>query len=271
MKRKILGSILAVLLTATVVYAASWKTTDTEDSSVNGGEIVMVENEGGTDNNWMSLTTIKTWVLNALSAASVAIVDSGNNFTATNVETGMAELADEIDALPTLTWGIGLTDTSNTISVTYPVTAEAFGAGWDNDGNGATKNDVYDFMVAYDLETPSTLNLTTDTSVTEAQLLASKFISNQGASGEVDITLPAVSYSITRTVLITEAQIAEINPPSGEAFDLSGTALDANDCIDSPATVGAKAVFTRMQNASGTWHWSVDTVRGSWVDTGATD
>jgi len=122
-----------------------------------------------------------------------------------------------------------------------------------------------------EMRTPSTLNLTTDTSVTAQQLLDNKYISNQGASGEVDITLPAVSYSITRTVLVTEEQIAEINPPSGEAFDLSGTALDADDCIDSPATVGAKAVFTRMQDSSGTWFWSVDTVRGDWVDTGASD
>ena len=72
-------------------------------------------------------------------------------------------------------------------------------------------------------------------------------------------------------MLITEAQIAEINPPSGEAFDLGGTALDADDCIDSPATVGAKAVFTRMQDATGAWFWSVDTVRGAWADTGASD
>ena len=122
-----------------------------------------------------------------------------------------------------------------------------------------------------ELRTPATINLTTDTSITAQQLLDNRYISNQGATGEVDITLPAVSYSISRTVLITEAQIAEINPPSGEAFDLNGTSLTADSCIDSPATVGAKAVFTRMQDASGTWFWSVDTVRGSWVDTGASD
>jgi len=125
--------------------------------------------------------------------------------------------------------------------------------------------------VDYDAATPSTLPLTTDTSITEAQLLTNKYITNQGASGEVDITLPAVSYHITRTVIVEETQIIEMNPPSGETFDLSGTVLTADYCIDSPATVGAKAVFTRMQNDSGTWIWSVDTVRGTWVDTGATD
>lgn len=77
-------------------------------------------------------------------AASLAVADAGSNFTATNVETALAEIADEIDALPTLTWGAGLTDNSGAISVTYPVTAEAYGSGWDADGNGATKNDVYD-------------------------------------------------------------------------------------------------------------------------------
>lgn len=118
---------------------------------------------------------------------------------------------------------------------------------------------------------PATLNLTTDTSITAQQLLDNRYISNQGASGEVDITLPAVSYSISRTVLITEPHIVEINPPSGEAFDLNGTDLDADDCIDSPATVKAKAVFTRMQDDTGAWVWSMDRVRGDWVDTGASD
>ena len=74
---------------------------------------------------------------------------------------------------------------------------------------------------------------------------------------------------MTRTIIVTETQIIEVRPPSGESFDLSGTLLDANDVIDSPATVGAKAVFTRMKNAAGTWFWSVDLVRGAWVDAGA--
>jgi len=153
------------------------------------------------------------------------------------------------------------------------VTPSAFGQSLVSAANYAAMRTLLDVEpgVDYDAATPSTLNLTTDTSITEAQLLANKFISNQGASGEVDITLPAVSYSITRTVLITETQIAEINPPSGEAIDLSGTMLDANDCVDSSAIVGSKAVVTRMQDAAGTWVWSIDVVRGTWEDTGASD
>jgi hypothetical protein len=114
-------------------------------------------------------------------------------------------------------------------------------------------------------------DLTADTVLTEAQIQANKYITNQGDDGEADITLPAVSYVISLTFIVSEAQIIEVNPPSGEAFDLNGTTLDADDCVDSPAVVGSKIVATRMQNAAGTWIWSLDTVRGSWVDTGASD
>lgn len=123
----------------------------------------------------------------------------------------------------------------------------------------------------FDLATPSTLTYTTDTSITAANLLASKFVSNYGASGEVDLVLPAVSYNISRTIIVEAAQIIEVCPPSGELFDLNGTLLDADDCIDSPATAGSKAVFTRSRTGASTWRWSVDPVRGSWVDTGASD
>jgi hypothetical protein len=115
------------------------------------------------------------------------------------------------------------------------------------------------------------LDLTADTVLTEAQIQANKYITNQGDDGEADITLPAVSYVIGVTFLVSEAQIIEVNPPSGETFDLNGTTLDADDCVDSPAVVGSKLVATRMQNAAGTWIWSLDTVRGSWEDTGASD
>lgn len=51
------------------------------------------------------------------------------------------------DNLPAITWGTGLTDTSNTISVTYPVTAEAWsGSGWNADTDGLQRNDAYDYL-----------------------------------------------------------------------------------------------------------------------------
>ncbi|MDD5287451.1 MAG: hypothetical protein PHD54_16495, partial [Desulfuromonadaceae bacterium] len=80
-----------------------------------------------------------------------------------------------------------------------------------------------------------------------------------------------VSYPISVCFIVEEALIFEVCPPTGELFDHDGTALDANDCIDSPAVVGGKMIVTRMQIADGTWRWSTDTVRGAWTDTGASD
>jgi len=114
------------------------------------------------------------------------------------------------------------------------------------------------------------VEITTDTTLTENQCL-STYITNQGASGEVDITLDDLSYRVAVMFIVEEEQVIEINPPSGEAFDLNGTALDANDCVDSDTTVGSKIMAVRMKNASGTWVWSLDSIRGAWVDTGASD
>jgi len=129
--------------------------------------------------------------------------------------------------------------------------------------------------IDYDASTPSTLATTTDTSISAVQLLANKYITNQGASTEVDNVLPAISYHLTRAIIIEEEQIMEVCPPSGETFELliSGTwtMLYADDCVDSPAIVGSRALVHRMQNASGTWFYSWDTVRGTWSDTGASD
>lgn len=118
---------------------------------------------------------------------------------------------------------------------------------------------------------PSTLALTEDTAISEAQILANKYISNYGAAVEIDITLPAVSYNISRTIIVEAAQIIEVAPPSGELFDLSGTLLDADDVVDSPAIVGSKMVATRMRTGASTWRWSLDVSRGNWVDSGASD
>lgn len=116
---------------------------------------------------------------------------------------------------------------------------------------------------------PSTLILTTDTSITEADLLSSKYLSNYGASGEVDIILPAISYNQTRTILIEAAQVLEISPPSGEVLELSGTDLTADYCVNSGSVVGNKATATRLRTGASTWKWSIDVVRGTWASCGA--
>ena len=112
----------------------------------------------------------------------------------------------------------------------------------------------------------------TNTNITEAQILAAKFITNQGSSSEADLVLPALSYYVNFICIVNEAHIIEWNPPSGELFDHDGTLLDADDVIDSPIGIGAKISFTRMLIADGsTWRWSTDTIRGIWPDGGASD
>jgi len=117
-----------------------------------------------------------------------------------------------------------------------------------------------------------TANHTATGNITEAQIKANKWHTNNGASAEIDLTLPALSYTVSIVFIVQETQIIEINPPSGELFDLDGTDLDADDCIDTSAVVGDKIALTRMLIADGsTWRWSADTIRGVHSDTGASD
>ena len=108
--------------------------------------------------------------------------------------------------------------------------------------------------------------------LTASEVLVNRYVTNQGSGGETDTGLPALSFHISLTFIIEEEQIFELSPPNGEPFDLNGTALDADDCVDSPTVVGSKLVATRMLLADGsTWRWSLDTVRGVWVDGAAED
>jgi len=118
----------------------------------------------------------------------------------------------------------------------------------------------------------STQNHTATGNITEAHILANKWHTNNGASAEIDLTLPALSYTVNIIFIVQDAFISEINPPSGELFDHDGDDLDANDCIDLSIVVGDKIGFTRLLLADGsTWRWSTDTIRGNHVDTGASD
>ena len=118
-------------------------------------------------------------------------------------------------------------------------------------------------------KTPSTLAVTTDASVTAQQIADNKYLSNYGASGEIDIVLPAISYNQTRTILIEASQVLEISPPSGEVLELSGTDLTADYCVNSGSIVGNKATATRLRTGASTWKWSIDVVRGTWESCGA--
>ena len=111
---------------------------------------------------------------------------------------------------------------------------------------------------------------TTDATLSSSQSMG-KVITNQGASGEVDIMLADISETAMCLFILEEAQNIEINPPTGELLDLDGTNLDANDCIDSDSTVGSMIMLTRQKIADGTWQWFANTIRGVWTDTGASD
>lgn len=122
-----------------------------------------------------------------------------------------------------------------------------------------------------DIVTLAFTNDATQTEFTSANMLLYGSFSNKGDDGETDIILDNPSYQIKETALVEYAAVIEICPPSGESFDLNGTTLTADFCIESPAIIGSKAVFTRMYSDTLTaWFWSVDTVRGAWIDGGDT-
>jgi len=117
----------------------------------------------------------------------------------------------------------------------------------------------------------STLNHTSTGNITEAQIKENKWHTNNGANAEIDLTLPALSYTVQIIFLVEETQVIEINPPSGEAPMLDGVLLDADDCVDSDAVVGSCLTAIRTQNAAGAWYWHFIPSVGAWVDTGASD
>ena len=115
------------------------------------------------------------------------------------------------------------------------------------------------------------LECTADTTISTIQVYANKYITNQGATGEVDLMLPAVSWGITLYFIVEETQVIEVNPPTGEAFIFSATTLDANDVIDSDNVVGSMLMVTRIKNAAGTWQWLAMNIIGSWADGDGSD
>lgn len=122
-----------------------------------------------------------------------------------------------------------------------------------------------------DFAKTSMTNGDTQTAFSEANMLASKYLTNQGETVELDVILVAVSYPIGGVISNEEAQVIEICPPAGEIIYLDGVALDANDCVDSDGVVGSLASYIRFQDASAAWHYHILSITGAWSDTGATD
>lgn len=79
---RILQILILVCFMATSAYAESWKSQKPEDTNVGGGEIIYVESETGTTNNWMSLNTLKTWMATTFaSKTNVLQLDNISAFT----------------------------------------------------------------------------------------------------------------------------------------------------------------------------------------------
>ena len=143
-------------------------------------------------------------------------------------------------------------------------------AGYKLTNNGAADPS---WVIPRELQTLAFTNDATQTEFTAANMLLYGSFSNKGDNAETDIILAAPSYPIKITALVEYAAVMEICPPSGEQFDLNNYAalLTQDFCIESPAIIGSKAVFTRMYSDTLTaWFWSVDTVRGAWIDGGDT-
>jgi len=106
----------------------------------------------------------------------------------------------------------------------------------------------------------------TQATVTEAHMLASKYLTDQGGSAETDLILSDIEYYIGCEIVDTEGNGFEICPPTDEAIYLDGTAIAANDCVDSTGAVGARARLDRQQLADGTWAYFLTTIIGTWAD-----
>lgn len=74
--KKIFFTTLLILLVSSLACADSWKSTDSEDSSIDGSEIIFLENGAGTGNNWAELDTLKAW----LGATFEPLKGSDDNF-----------------------------------------------------------------------------------------------------------------------------------------------------------------------------------------------
>ena len=122
-----------------------------------------------------------------------------------------------------------------------------------------------------DFAKTSMTNGDTQTAFSEANMITTKYLTNQGETVELDVIFVAVSYPIGGVISNEEAQVIELCPPSGEIIYLDGVALDANDCVDSDGVVGSLASYLRFQDASAAWHYHILSITGAWSDTAGTD
>ena len=279
MKKYLFWAVLLILASAFIVYAAWDGATNYPGALDDDASLYDVEDD----------SIVQPEHHDALAQAIIAIetkIGTGDNTAADNqVLTGTGAGASAWGAVDVSTDVTGVLNVENGGTEVSAITDHCVIVGSDAAamtilGVGATK-EVLKGVSGADPDFVTERGFTvldkaladeTNTDITEAQILAAKFITNQGSSSEADLGLPALSYYINFICIVNEAHIIEWNPPSGELFDHDGILLDADDVIDSPVGIGAKISFTRMLIADGsTWRWSTDTIRGIWPDGGASD
>jgi len=110
----------------------------------------------------------------------------------------------------------------------------------------------------------------TGTSTLTEQQIKGTYITNYGMSSGGDTTLPAYAGT-AKAQIKTEAasQSWSLKPPSGEAFLLDGTALDADDEIDCGEVAGDFAIIERVRTGASTYQWQLWSGNGLYADGGA--
>jgi len=155
---------------------------------------------------------------------------------------------------------------------TTPSTTADYLLGIDDFGEGSWAVQRFNIQNLLNLSRDfNKLDLIEDTTLSEAQVVNNKYITNQGDAGEAEFVLPDLAYVISVTFIVEEVQNLVVQPAAGELLYLNGTALDADDCVDSDSLVGSMIVAINHQDADGDWNWHLHTAYGAWTDAGDCD
>lgn len=176
--------------------------------------------------------------LPAVSGALITGSWTGTLLSGQTTHTGAIQtIATELDSAVDLTFSTGLTDTSGTITVTYPVTAEAFsGSGWNGDTGGLARNDAYDYVHLFD---------TDDDGLPNKVDLSSAGIVKTDADGVLAVASAGTDY-MTSTNLATgstDNAVLRANGTGGKTTQASGVTIDDNNNMVVPGTIKSRVVF----------------------------
>lgn len=235
---------VVALWTTCTGYLKSDGTCDTPSGSATYPSAAGVANWGGSA--WGTSYTVGTGAsnlvqLNAsaqLPAVSGALITgswTGTLLSGQTTHTGAIQaLATELDSAVDLTFSTGLTDTSGTITVTYPVTAEAFsGSGWNGDTGGLARNDAYDYVHLFD---------TDDDGLPNKVDLSSAGIVKTDADGVLAVATAGTDYMTTTNLATgsTDNAVLRADGTGGKTTQSSGVTIDDNDNVSTTGTLSGK-------------------------------